>query len=52
MRYTSVIFDLDGTLVDTLGDLAESVNQGLRKLSLPTHEPELFKMKIGHGTRN
>ena len=51
MKYQAVIFDLDGTLVNTLADLAESVNQGLRKLSLPTHPPESFKLKIGHGTR-
>ena len=52
MKYQAVIFDLDGTLVNTLADLAESVNQGLRKLSLPTHQPEAFKMKVGQGTRH
>lgn len=51
MKYRAVIFDLDGTLVDTLGDLAESVNSGLRRLGLPTHSVESYKQRVGNGTR-
>ena len=51
-KYNAVIFDLDGTLVDTLQDLADSVNQALEKLSLPTHPVDSFRLKVGSGARN
>ena len=51
MKYKAVIFDLDGTLVDTLRDLAESVNQALEKLSLPTHPVDSFRLRVGNGMR-
>ena len=35
-----VIFDLDGTLVDSLTDLALNVNRGLRAVGLPEHPVE------------
>ena len=31
MKYTTIIFDLDGTLLDTLEDLTDSVNYALKK---------------------
>lgn len=43
------IFDLDGTLIDTLADLAESTNQALRRLGFPTHETEEYKFFVGNG---
>ena len=49
MKYQAIIFDLDGTLVNTLDDLAESVNQGLRRLNLPTHEPSSYRNRVGDG---
>ena len=45
----AVLFDLDGTLVDTLGDLAISVNHVLEKHGHPTHEKEKFKILAGNG---
>jgi len=47
----AVIFDLDGTLIDSLADLAESVNQGLRLLKLPTHAVEDYRQMVGNGVR-
>ena len=35
-----VIFDLDGTLLNTIADLAHSTNYALNKLGYPTHEVE------------
>ena len=44
-----VIFDLDGTLVNTIADLAQSTNHALRELGYPTHEETEFKMMVGNG---
>ena len=38
-----VIFDLDGTLVDSLTDLALNVNKGLRAVGLPAHPVERYR---------
>jgi len=51
MKYQAVIFDLDGTLVNTLEDIAESVNANLRKLGLPVHSVDSFRLKVGNGNR-
>ena len=50
MIVKAVIFDLDGTLIDTLADLAASTNHALRQHSLPTHPTETFNTFIGDGT--
>ena len=44
-----VIFDLDGTLIDTIADLAQSTNYALRTLGFPTHEESTYKFKVGNG---
>ncbi len=44
-----VIFDLDGTLLYTLEDLANAVNHALKKHHLPTHELEQYKYFVGNG---
>ncbi len=46
-----LIFDLDGTLVDTICDLAESVDYALKQLHLPTHTYEEYKTFVGDGTK-
>ena len=35
MRYKAVLFDMDGTVLNTLGDLTEAVNHTLREFSMP-----------------
>ena len=39
-----VIFDLDGTLLNTIADLAHSTNYALNKLGYPTHDIEKYKL--------
>ena len=45
----TAIFDLDGTLADTLCDLADAINYGLEKLGFPVHEYEKYKCMVGNG---
>ena len=47
--YTTVIFDLDGTLLDTLSDLHASVNFALRELSFPERTIDEIRRFIGNG---
>jgi phosphoglycolate phosphatase len=47
--YSSVIFDLDGTLLDTLDDLADATNRALGRLGFPTHPVNAFKYLVGDG---
>ena len=44
-----VIFDLDGTLLDTIADLAESANYALKQLGYPTHDVEAIRTFVGNG---
>jgi len=46
-----LIFDLDGTLVDSLQGIAASLNHALAACGLPTHSPEVVQGLIGNGTR-
>ncbi len=46
---TLVIFDLDGTLLNTLGDLAAAANHALEEQGLPTHPEERYKTFVGDG---
>ncbi|MDE6275436.1 MAG: HAD family hydrolase [Clostridia bacterium] len=48
----TVFFDLDGTVLDTLPDLAKSANYALKELGYPTQSLESVRMAIGHGIRN
>ena len=47
-----VIFDLDGTLLDTVADLGDAVNHALGKRGFPLHTREEYVRKVGHGVRN
>ena len=44
-----IIFDLDGTLVDTIVDIASSVNYVLSQFGLPNHEISDYKQMVGNG---
>ena len=47
-----VIFDLDGTLIDTIGDLAAAVDHALAKKGFPGHSIDEYRKMVGHGIRN
>ena len=49
LKYRGVIFDLDGTLVDTLGDIAASMNKALKLRGFPEHPAEEYRDKVGWG---
>lgn len=51
MTYKTYIFDLDGTLLDTLGDLAASVNYALRTHGMPEHSLDDVRRFVGNGVR-
>jgi phosphoglycolate phosphatase len=47
-----IIFDLDGTLFDTVGDIADSMNEVLNKYGLPVHTVAAYKIFVGEGVTN
>ena len=49
--YQVCIFDLDGTLLDTLGDLAASTNYALRMHGMPEHSVDDVRRFVGNGVR-
>ena len=49
MKY--IIFDLDGTILDTLKDLANAVNYGLKSFNLPEKDIDFVRLAIGNGTK-
>ena len=49
MAYSTVIFDLDGTLLDTLDDLWDAVNAALAKYGLPLRSREEVRSFVGNG---
>jgi len=51
MTYKVYIFDLDGTLLDTLGDLAAAVNYALRTHGMPEHSIDDVRRFVGNGVR-
>jgi phosphoglycolate phosphatase len=51
MPFSAVIFDLDGTLLDTLEDLGASVNRVLAERGFATHAIEAFRWFVGDGSR-
>lgn len=52
MNYKLVLFDLDGTLLNTIADLREAVNYALKLRGLPQHSLEVITQMVGHGARN
>ena len=51
MNYSSVIFDLDGTLLNSLTDLADAMNHVLAKRGYKTHDENSYKNFIGDGLK-
>lgn len=49
MRYNTIIFDLDGTLLNTLDDLASSVNYAMRECGYPERTTDEVRRFIGNG---
>jgi phosphoglycolate phosphatase len=51
MIFEAVIFDLDGTLLDTLTDIGDAVNRVLANKGFPTHEIPTYRNLVGDGAR-
>ena len=49
MTYRAVIFDLDGTLIDTLAEIGESMNGALARMGFPPHDLEAYRYLTGEG---
>lgn len=49
MRYRAILFDLDGTLLDSLADLASAANRVLAARGLPIHQEEAYRFFVGDG---
>ena len=49
MKFPAIIFDLDGTLLNTLDDIVFSMNAALKKLGAPTHQPGDYRGFVGQG---
>ena len=47
--YKGVIFDLDGTLIDTIADIGNSTNLMLREYGFAEHDIEAYKLMVGNG---
>ena len=50
-QYKTYIFDLDGTLLNTLNDLAASTNYALRQFAMPEHDIDSIRRFVGNGVR-
>ena len=52
IEFRAVLFDLDGTLLDTIEDLTDSINEVLTDRGWPVHTTEEVKYFVGEGSRN
>ncbi len=48
----AVVFDLDGTLINSLPDISAAMNRALKLQGLPTHPEDAYKAFTGDGARN
>ena len=51
MSIKGIVFDLDGTLADSIEDIADSMNQVLQEQNLDVHDIETYKTFVGNGIR-
>lgn len=49
MKFKAVLFDLDGTLLDTIDDITDSMNAVLLRMGLPAHTSGMYKKFVGEG---
>jgi phosphoglycolate phosphatase len=49
MKFKAILFDLDGTLLDSINDLANSMNSVLKRFGFPIHHAEKYKYFVGDG---
>jgi phosphoglycolate phosphatase len=50
VSFRAVLFDLDGTLLNTLEDLADAMNRALEKEGFPTHRVDAYRHFVGNGS--
>ncbi|MCG8569718.1 MAG: HAD family hydrolase [Spirochaetes bacterium] len=51
MNFKGIIFDMDGTLLDTIDDLADSMNAVLKKQNFPPHPVQSYNIFVGDGAK-
>ena len=51
-NYRAIIFDLDGTLIDSLEDIADAMNNTLAEFGFPTHDYDAYRYFVGNGLMN
>ncbi len=52
MKIKALLFDLDGTLLDTLEDIAQAMNRVLARQGYPTHPLQAYRYLVGRGIKN
>lgn len=52
MNFKAILFDLDGTLLDTIEDLTDSMNQVLGRFGFSGHDQETYKYLVGDGVES
>ena len=50
-KFKAILFDLDGTLLDSLNDLAECANKAISSKGFPTHSPDKYTEYVGDGVK-
>lgn len=51
-KIKAVVFDLDGTLLDTIADIGTGANLALCQFGYPEYPIEMYRVKVGHGIKN
>ena len=51
-KFEAILFDLDGTLLDTLVDLADAMNAALAKMGFAVHPVDSYRYFVGDGIEN
>ena len=51
-NFSAIVFDLDGTLADSLADIADAMNRTLKQFNYPDYSYEEYKYLVGNGLKN